>query len=79
MPKKEIVKEDKDKNEELNKYQKKSDREHILDNPDTYIGSVEFVESKIWIIYVIFGVVLFFQHVLDITLLKMLFDNSLMN
>ena len=27
-------------------YQKKTDREHILDNPDTYIGSIEFVESK---------------------------------
>ena len=27
-------------------YQKKTDREHILDNPDTYIGSVEFVETK---------------------------------
>ena len=50
MPKKEIVKEDKDKNEELNKYQKKSDREHILDNPDTYIGSVEFVESNEFIL-----------------------------
>ena len=23
------------------KYQKKTDREHILDAPDTYIGSVE--------------------------------------
>lgn len=40
---------------------------------------VEFVESKIWIIYVIFGVVLFFQHILDIPLLKLLFDNSVMN
>ena len=27
-------------------YQKKTDREHILDNPDTYIGSIEYVESK---------------------------------
>ena len=30
---------------ELNKYQKKTDRQHILDNPDTYIGSVEVMES----------------------------------
>ena len=30
----------------LNKYQKKSDKQHILDNPDTYIGSVELVESN---------------------------------
>ena len=25
------------------KYQKKTDREHVLDNPDTYIGSIENV------------------------------------
>ncbi len=31
---------------DLNKYQKKSDKEHILDNPDTYIGSVELVEAS---------------------------------
>ena len=31
---------------DLNKYQKKSDKEHILDNPDTYIGSVELIESN---------------------------------
>ena len=24
-----------------NKYQQKTDKAHILDNPDTYIGSVE--------------------------------------
>ena len=32
------------------KYQKKSDREHILDNPDTYIGSVELIESNEFIL-----------------------------
>lgn len=26
-------------------YQKKTDKEHILDNPDTYIGSVESIED----------------------------------
>lgn len=31
-------------------YQKKTDREHILDAPDTYIGSVEPDEMKEWII-----------------------------
>ena len=31
---------------DLNKYQKKSDKQHILDNPDTYIGSVELIESN---------------------------------
>ena len=30
-------------------YQKKSDKEHILDNPDTYIGSVENVEQEMYI------------------------------
>ena len=33
-------------NLDLNKYQKKTDREHILDNPDTYIGSVDLLESN---------------------------------
>ena len=27
-------------------YQRKSDKEHILDNPDTYIGSVENVDAN---------------------------------
>jgi DNA topoisomerase-2 len=30
-------------------YQKKTDREHILDNPDTYIGSVEHVDSQMYV------------------------------
>ena len=29
--------------------QQKTDKQHILDNPDTYIGSVETVESDLWI------------------------------
>jgi len=29
-----------------NKYQQKTDKQHILDNPDTYIGSVEIIESE---------------------------------
>ena len=29
--------------------QKKTDKQHILDNPDTYIGSVETVDSNVWI------------------------------
>jgi len=33
-----------------NKYQQKSDKQHILDNPDTYIGSVEKIESVQWIL-----------------------------
>ena len=33
-----------------NKYQQKSDKQHILDNPDTYIGSVEEVDTDMWIL-----------------------------
>ena len=33
-----------------NKYQQKTDKQHILDNPDTYIGSVEKIESDLWIL-----------------------------
>ena len=33
-----------------NKYQQKTDKQHILDNPDTYIGSVEKVDSDLWIL-----------------------------
>jgi len=32
------------------KYQQKTDKEHILANPDTYIGSVEQVDTKLWIL-----------------------------
>jgi len=35
---------------ELSKqYQRKTDKQHILDNPDTYIGSVENVEADMWV------------------------------
>jgi len=30
--------------------QQKTDKQHILDNPDTYIGSVEQIDSDMWII-----------------------------
>lgn len=30
--------------------QQKTDKQHILDNPDTYIGSVENVDSNMWIL-----------------------------
>ena len=32
------------------KYQKKTDKQHILDNPDTYIGSVENVEQEMFVL-----------------------------
>jgi len=39
-----------DDNNLANKYQQKTDKQHILDNPDTYIGSVEKVDSELWIL-----------------------------
>ena len=30
-------------------YQRKTDKQHILDNPDTYIGSIENVDAQMWI------------------------------
>jgi DNA topoisomerase-2 len=30
-------------------YQCKTDKQHILDNPDTYIGSIENVDSNMWV------------------------------
>ena len=32
------------------KYQQKTDKQHILDNPDTYVGSVENVDSDVWLL-----------------------------
>jgi len=34
---------------ELSKYQKMSDKEHILKKPDTYVGSIEMTESETYI------------------------------
>ena len=31
------------------KYQQKTDKQHILDNPDTYVGSVENVDATMWL------------------------------
>ena len=30
-------------------YQRKTDKQHVLDNPDTYIGSVEKVDAEQWV------------------------------
>ena len=40
---------------------------------------VHLVESKIWIMYAIFGIIYFFKYVLGISILNLLFNNSLMN
>ena len=44
-----IEEEDSEANELANKYQQKTDKQHILDNPDTYIGSIENVDADMWI------------------------------
>jgi DNA topoisomerase-2 len=31
-------------------YQRKTDKQHILDNPDTYIGSIENVDTTMWVL-----------------------------
>jgi len=30
-------------------YQQKTDKQHILDNPDTYIGSIENIDADMWV------------------------------
>ena len=41
---------DSDSSNLSNKYQQKTDKQHILDNPDTYIGSVEKIDANVWIL-----------------------------
>jgi DNA gyrase/topoisomerase IV subunit B len=36
-------------NQLAQQYQKKTDKQHILDNPDTYIGSIENVDANLWV------------------------------
>jgi hypothetical protein len=40
---------------------------------------VHLVESKIWILYAIIGLIYFFKYVLGISIVDLLFNNSLMN
>ena len=37
------------KEELAQQYQQKTDKQHILDNPDTYIGSIENVDANMWV------------------------------
>ena len=39
-----------DTNELFFDIQQKTDKQHILDNPDTYIGSVESIDSHMWVV-----------------------------
>ena len=40
---------------------------------------VHFLEQKIWLVFLAFGIVYFFKYVLEIPILTLMFDNSLMN
>ena len=57
-------------------YQKKTDKEHILDNPDTYIGSVENVDSNIWLFN---NDKIISKHINYIPGLYKLFDEGIVN
>lgn len=61
---------------DLNKYQKKSDKEHILDNPDMYIGSIENVDANEFI-YDSANIIR--KNILYIAGLYKLFDECIVN
>jgi len=61
-----------------NKYQQKTDKQHILDNPDTYIGSIEHVESVQWILNED-GSRIVEKHINYIPALFKLFDEGIVN
>jgi len=45
-----MTSESNDKNTLFFNVEEKTDKQHILDNPDTYIGSVETVDAHLWIL-----------------------------
>lgn len=59
------------------KYQRKTDRQHILDNPDTYIGSVEKTEQEMWVHDNESGIVK--KQIIIISGLYKLFDECIVN
>ena len=61
-----------------NKYQQKTDKEHILDNPDTYIGSIENVDSHQWILNDT-GNKIYEKNICYIPALFKLFDEGIVN
>ena len=61
-----------------NKYQQKTDKQHILDNPDTYIGSVENVDSFMWILKDS-GDKIFEKNINYVPALFKLFDEGIVN
>ena len=59
-------------------YQRKTDKQHILDNPDTYIGSVENVDADMWI-YDDSNNKIILKHIHYIPGLYKLFDEGIVN
>jgi DNA topoisomerase-2 len=59
-------------------YQQKTDKQHILDNPDTYIGSVENVDAEMWV-YDDASQKISLKHIEYIPGLYKLFDEGIVN
>jgi DNA topoisomerase-2 len=60
------------------KYQQKTDKQHILDNPDTYIGSIEEVDSQQWILNEN-GEKIYEKNISYVPALFKLFDEGIVN
>jgi DNA topoisomerase-2 len=58
--------------------QQKTDKQHILDNPDTYIGSVENIDAHLWIMSED-GLKIFEKNISYIPGLFKLFDEGIVN
>ena len=61
-----------------NKYQKKTDKQHILDNPDTYIGSVENIDEDTYIFNNKLNKVVE-KHITYVPAVYKLFDEGIVN
>lgn len=59
-------------------YQRKTDKQHILDNPDTYIGSVEHVDAELWVFDDV-SQKMVIKHIDYIPGLYKLFDEGIVN
>ena len=59
-------------------YQRKTDKQHILDNPDTYIGSVENVDAELWVYDDISNKIIL-KHIEYVPGLYKLFDEGIVN
>ncbi len=59
-------------------YQRKTDKQHILDNPDTYIGSIEHVDADTWVYDEATNKIVF-NHINYNPALYKLFDEGIVN